>query len=470
MKWTLFRKQLVLTAAITLTFVLLGGVASFLVAEAERNSDRNQERNRMRPSPWAYSARILDQLVEREHITRAEALDFLKSANRGDSTFSFAIYEEAVVPAEFREELPAQAYQANRIRRDPWGPPSAEVVRLGGEPATFLVVTRSPTDGPPPMGPRGGPPGMFIVNFVALSISVVLAALVSVFILFRSMKGKARLADEIFNQIKSGNLKARFPIARLDEVGSFMHKFNEMADEIEHLVERLRDTELRRTRLLQELAHDLRTPVASLKTFVETLQLRADTLKPEHRTDLISFSLKEIDYLERLVEDLLFLAQVTEPRYLTNMTELNLVDIADEELNRVAAKARNAGKKIEAKRVYPEGDVLIRGDAHLLRRFFRNACENAFSFAKSEVSISIVNDGANVEVRIEDDGPGLSPEALRAYGEKRFSRVLSDSANGRISVGLGSVIMKAVVVTHHGTLSIQNGQSGARVTAHFHVS
>jgi signal transduction histidine kinase len=295
---------------------------------------------------------------------------------------------------------------------------------------------------------------MFYLNFVVLAISVLLAAAVSVFVLFRSMGAKAKLADQILTEMRGGNLKARFPIKRLDEVGQFMQKFNQMADEIEHLVERLRNTELRRTRLLQELAHDLRTPVASLKNFVETLSLRASTLSTEHRDQMLSFSLKEIDYLERLVEDLLFLAQVTEPNFIATFAPVSLAAIADEELDRVAARFQAGERRISVSRRLPDDEVIVQGDPHLLRRMLRNAFENAFAFAKSEVRLTLEVPG-QIEIRISDDGPGLTPEALAAYGEKRSTRVV-ESSGGRLSVGLGSVIMKAVAQTLGGTLSIRN--------------
>lgn len=469
MRLTLFRKQLALTAIITFVFVLLGALAAFLVAEAERNSERNSERNRLRPSPWTFSARILDELGVRAQLSREDALKLLQNASDPNLGFSFNIYHANDVPEEFRDNLPTQVYEAVRIRKESFGPPAAEVVRLSGKPVAYLIVKapQRPPPGAPPPPPHGGfgPPGFFFINFLTLLVSVIMAALLSVFILFRSMRSKAVLADQILGEMQNGNLKARFPITRLDEVGLFMRKFNQMADEIERLVERLKTTELRRTRLLQELAHDLRTPVASLKTFVETLEQRAESLKPEHRSELTSLSLKEIDYLERLVEDLLFLARVTEPSYLTQMAEVSLVEIVDEELNRMAARERASDSNIRVQRLYPDSDVRVKGDPHLLRRLFRNAFENAFSFARGEVTTEILREKDHVIVRIRDDGSGLSEEALLAYGEKRFTRVVNESAKKRLSVGLGSVIMKAVVNTHHGHLVIQNVMSASNARA-----
>ena len=109
---------------------------------------------------------------------------------------------------------------------------------------------------------------------------------------------------------EKGNLKARFPIVRMDEIGQTMLRFNHMADEIEHLVERMKTVEASRASLLQELAHDLRTPVASLKNLIETVATKDASMQPALRVELMELALSECEYFERLVEDLLVIAQV----------------------------------------------------------------------------------------------------------------------------------------------------------------
>ena len=171
----------------------------------------------------------------------------------------------------------------------------------------------------PPMGPHGpmGPPPLKIL-FLAIGpmlISILLGIGLSMALFFRSLGEKAKLADSVIAELQSGNLSARFPITKMDEVGQAMQRFNRMAEEISHLVEQVKSAEKSRMRLLQELAHDLRTPVASLKSLIENLDNGDAPIDPRLHGELIGLSLKEVDYFERLVEDLLVLAQVSEPRY-----------------------------------------------------------------------------------------------------------------------------------------------------------
>jgi signal transduction histidine kinase len=276
--------------------------------------------------------------------------------------------------------------------------------------------------------------------------------------MFYFMRKKARLAASIISQLRDGDLSARFPLGRMDEIGLLMHEFNRMADEIQTLVETIRNSELGRMRRLQELAHDLRTPVASLKNLLETLQSHRQQMEVGSQEELLNLSMKEVDYFQRLVEDLLFLAQVRDPKYAVVRTAVDLNDLLGDELEKMRAN-------------YPQIQVNltghvppVKGDGHLLRRLFRNAFENAFSFARSRVNVRLESLGGKVKVRVSDDGPGFKDSMLSSFGEKHGTRFVSESPKGRLSVGLGSVIIKEVTSVHCGSVAVRNlPESGAEL-------
>jgi K+-sensing histidine kinase KdpD len=213
-------------------------------------------------------------------------------------------------------------------------------------------------------------------------------------------------------------------------------------------------------RFFQELTHDLRTPVASLKSLLETLAHKREALNPEIQSELTLLSLKEADYFERLIEDLLFLAQVTEPHYRSQKRELDIAAIIDEELDRLELLYHSTDSPISSERDYGTDLPEFKADPHLLRRLFRNALENAFSFAKAKVLVRIHWVNQCFEIHVEDDGPGLSAEALSGFGEKRVTRIINSDTKGRLSVGLGSVVMRTVATAHQGTVTITNLSEG----------
>ena len=149
--------------------------------------------------------------------------------------------------------------------------------------------------------------------------------------------------------------------------------------------------------------------------------------------------------------------------YHAEQSPVVLGELLDSEVESVASQYSSDDKKVELIKSIPDHNISILGDAHLLRRMVRNALENAFSFAKTEVevSLSIQHDG-QVIITIVDDGPGLSEDALKSFGVRRMTRVLEKKKTGRLSVGLGSVIMKTVAHLHRGTVTIANRSSNSK--------
>lgn len=276
-------------------------------------------------------------------------------------------------------------------------------------------------------------------------------------IIYSRVRKGIGIADEVITELQNGNLKARFPIHRKDEFGQAMIRFNFMASEIEKLVINVRNVEQARKKLLQELAHDLRTPMASLKSMVETLHQNNHKLQVQVQEELLSLSLKEIDYLGRLVEDLLFLAQVQEPSYQRDQQSFDLAEILLEEIEDCQLRSVHQGQKIEINSDRESLPIFLVGDPYLIRRLFRNALENSSSFARKKIRIVLKTLLENrVYLSIEDDGPGLSEEGLASFGYRRMTRKLDLLPNGRVSVGLGSVVMRAICEAYRGTIEIAN--------------
>ncbi|MBK7891152.1 MAG: ATP-binding protein [Bdellovibrionales bacterium] len=128
---------------------------------------------------------------------------------------------------------------------------------------------------------------------------------------------------------------------------------------------------------------------------------------------------------------------------------------------------RHLGKSIVVETSQP---LTVAGDHLLLRRMLKNAIQNAVSFAQSEVKIKLSEQVGFAQIEVSDDGPGFKPEALRGFGEKRGTRRLDVDDHGRLSVGLGSVIMKTAAELHGGKLVATNGDRGAILTIQIPIS
>lgn len=330
---------------------------------------------------------------------------------------------------------------------------SVGVTMIPGNTPKYLVVGKH-------YDSRALIPVVVAITFIVLSI-VLVSILITVLTFFYYFRNKNSEANHVIQELKSGNLHARFKITTVDEVGLLMERFNEMADQVEHVVKNLRTAENARIELLKELTHDVQTPLTSLRTLTETLSGHIGQMNQEKRDQCFDLVKAELNYLERLIRDLLTLAQLSDPKYQLSLEQVDIKEILKFEVTSFANQYPDV-------LVTFDGDnfkALVRGDSLLLRRLFKNALSNSFRYAQRTLKIQLLEINDQVNVVIVDDGPGLSNEDLNQYGKKKFSRIFSQSRGGQICLGLGSVIMKEIAHLHQGDLTITNNSSapGAKV-------
>jgi signal transduction histidine kinase len=486
----LFRKHFAIAAVSVLGFVFAGSVLSTLFIQ-------RVIQNRSFQAPMFF-VHVIEDMGKGDPVAGVKKVENYQD---GEMPFSFSVLDESgkVLYGESPESalpaLPASVHETAQVGdKNRFGLPEGFLVRLDHSPARYLYIHgRTPMkrafigrphregppppggphmmgpDGPRPPGPLPGGPGMlgglmrfpplFSMAFVTLVLTVLVGIGFALFLIFRSLREHVQTADRVISELQKGNLKARFPIAKNDEIGKAMVRFNQMADQIEQLVERVRSAEASRNFLLQELTHDLRTPVASMRSLLDTV---FSSVKMDGEIEeLAELAVKENDYIAQLVEDLLLLAQVSEPRYKPQQAKVDLVALIEEE--GTSLELRRKKESIQFRMESTEEEAFIAGDEQLLRRLVRNSLENAFSFASGSVAVTLRKNGEKIAVRVEDDGPGFDPESLITFGERRNQRMVPKTKGGRLSIGLGSVIMKTVVLLHGGEIQASNTARGGAV-------
>lgn len=483
MKPSLFRNYILLSIAVTVGVFILGASITQYVSRLQR------EKREPPPNMTVFMARMIDHMeAESPVIAFAQIKDAL-GTDKFRTLWLTDAHGEILASTEDREysfdwstvALPATAYERTFPQAGPdgtkdmammpppppgpvgfggppRGPPPAEIVRLA-TPGEFFLVSE--------FKPREGFQNDFLLVQVSLFASIVVASLVTFGLISWHLRSRAISAEQVMSELQKGNLKARFPIQRNDEIGRIMALFNRMSDEIERLVEKTRANEQARMFILQELAHDLRTPIASLKSMLETLSEGREKIPQNISDELFEMSLEEVNYFDRLVEDLLLLAQVLEPEYHAPHKEVNWKALLEEEVERLNTQQMTLGSGKQAFLAISDEAraAKVLGDVHLLRRVFRNLLQNAMTFAKSEVRVQVGAEGAKLQFKVRDDGPGFSTDILSSYGERRFSRFINEKEGVHLSVGLGAVIVKKVVNVHGGDLNVTNlDSSGAQVS------
>lgn len=335
--------------------------------------------------------------------------------------------------------------------------PDIMILRLSTPRPTYLLL-KTPSFGPHHRGLLGHT--LFLFSTMAAS------AFAGLLITFVYLRQKSREAKVILGRLEKGDLKARFPISRIDEFGSLMTDFNRMAGAIEQVVARVEETDRSRQELLQELGHDLRTPMTSLKAAVDTLSAHGDKMSAEERDRFVQIIRNESEYFLRMIDDLFFIAEVGDPKYRKTAEEVDLTSLLDSEIL-ACSGAGEGGRTIDCHLAPPTGPLTIVGDPVLLKRLFRNALVNACRYARSKVEITLEEirkkeEPSRVRVRIADDGPGITREDAHLFGKRRPRKVSieQDLSDSKISLGLGSVIMAAIVRIHGGRIEIWNMEEG----------
>jgi two-component system, OmpR family, sensor kinase len=230
-----------------------------------------------------------------------------------------------------------------------------------------------------------------------------------------------------------------------DEVQRLGETLNDMLARLEAALERERN-------FVADAGHELRTPLALVRTELE-LALRQARTAEELRT-AIRLSSHEVNRLSQLAEDLLLIARTDQGR-LPLRVEPVAVDILFASIrSRFEWRAAEMNKIVAAT---PADGMLLVGDRMRLEQALGNFVDNALRYGGDEITLRAARQNGRLELRVHDNGNGFSPEFLEQAFD-RFTR--GDPAHGRGGSGLGLAIVKTIAEAHDATAHVANSPSG----------
>ena len=253
-----------------------------------------------------------------------------------------------------------------------------------------------------------------------------------------------------------------------DEVGTLTDTFNSMADRILAQMTALQNTDAVRRELVANISHDLRTPLASLQGYLETLHLKGGTLPAEEQRNYLEIALKQTEQLSGLVARLFDLAKLDSGQMSATLEPCALGDLMQDVVQEFELTASNRG--VDLKTSIRPDLPLVHADIGLMERVLRNLIENALRYTPSggtvTVSASPAPQGALVEVA--DTGVGIPATELPRIFE-RFYRVEKSRDVAAGSAGLGLAITKGIVELHGSSISVDSepGRTVFRFTLAF---
>lgn len=316
----------------------------------------------------------------------------------------------------------------------------------------FTVVLGMPPGPRVFIGPRGVP-------FTGLIIGVITSGLVCYLLSWYLTKPIVKLRTAT-RQLAAGDLTTRTGARASggrDEVAGLMRDFDAMAERIETLLRA-------QSRLLNDISHELRSPLARLNVALGLARQRAvsDNAVTDN-SEMLDRIEMEASRLNELIGRILTLARLEDGEQLVPQTPVPLDELVTSVVEdaEFEAQARNCHVHADI----PQGDWSVRGNASLLHSAIENVIRNAIRYTqeKSAVEVELRNEArggtSEAVLEVSDSGPGVPPNALSKLFEP-FYRL--DEARGRQTggVGLGLAITERAVRFHGGKVSAYNRLKG----------
>jgi signal transduction histidine kinase len=288
---------------------------------------------------------------------------------------------------------------------------------------------------------------------IGLPAVIALVAAVAWVLVGRALRPVDAIRAEV-DEITASTMHRRVPEPRTsDEVARLARTMNAMLG-------RLDTSATRQRQFVSDASHELRSPVAAIRTGLEVARRRSDRANWPAVADA---ALAEEARLEALLDDLLLLAAqdengATAPRpTAVNLTALTVAEA--ERPHRVPVDVVHWPDDVKA--------LVVTGDADQLARAVSNLVDNATRYATSRVQITLSSDHDTVCVAVEDDGPGIRPGDRERVFE-RFTRLDDSRARHQGGSGLGLAVVRSIVTRHHGQIRVDDSPlGGARFVAEF---
>jgi signal transduction histidine kinase len=285
---------------------------------------------------------------------------------------------------------------------------------------------------------------LFPYYLLVIAVTGILCWLVAV-----GVVSPLRKVTAIVDQFGRGDLSVRASLQRRDEIGELAGSFDAMADRLQTLVTSER-------RLLQDISHELRSPLTRLKLAVRLSRTAIDQNFALDRVE------RETNRITALVSEIVEMTRMEGDPQSRRMHPVSIGQVIKETMEDCRVEAHlSRGCDI---RVQGQLSGKVSGDHELLRRAFENVLRNGIRYSPEHgaIDVSLAEDPHFATITVRDYGPGVPTESLTQIFEPffRVEEARDDETGG---VGLGLSIAKRAVRLHRGTITAQNALPGLRV-------
>ncbi len=260
-----------------------------------------------------------------------------------------------------------------------------------------------------------------------------------------------RLITQTVRKFHDGDLNARIVNPENSDIAIFAKSFNDMADSIVGNMDKMQSVDLLRRELVANVSHDLRTPLAILKGYVETLQMKRDSLSETEKQEYLQITHDNVDKLSNLINQLFEYSKLEAEQVVPVKEPFSITELSHDLIAKFKVIAER--KQITLQLDNPQENCLVFADVSLVERALQNLIENAIKYTEpnGKVTLSLHKKGKNVEIDITDTGTGI-PVKEQPFIFDRYKQV--DKSTKKQGYGLGLAIVKKIMDLHDTTITV----------------
>ncbi len=299
---------------------------------------------------------------------------------------------------------------------------------------------------------------------LAMTAGTLLFALIAGFYLFATLTRRLRQlasAVERFQPVSdkpvtSSGGKTLAPSQ--DEIARLGAVFAHLSERVEAQVRALQQADTHRREMVSNVSHDLRTPLAALQGYLETLSMKEGQLAPEEQRNYLAIATRHSKRLGKLVSELFELAKLEAREVPLHIEPFSLGELVQDVAQKFQLAAQNNGLRLETD--FAPDLPFVYADIAMIERVLENLIENALRYTPTggQITVRLRPQTAAVVVAVQDTGRGIREEDLPHIFE-RYYRV-EDQPDTPGCAGLGLAITKRILELHHSNITVESVPGG----------
>ncbi|MCX2742338.1 HAMP domain-containing sensor histidine kinase [Mangrovivirga sp. M17] len=300
---------------------------------------------------------------------------------------------------------------------------------------------------------------LFTSYFTRMSIGATIITMIFTLLIgFAALYYLTRNIRDITSTVKrfsEGDYNIRIQNAENSDLSVLATNFNAMADTIVRHMEEIKSVDNLRRELIANVSHDLRTPLSIMKGYVETLQIKKESLSDSDKENYLTIIQESSEKLSNLISQLFEYSKLESRQIEPEKEPFGITDLAMDIINKFKLKAESKNIEISIEKTADQLPMVF-ADISLVERAIQNLIENALKFTpeNGQIKLLLSRSDDGVKVTIADSGPGMT-EKEQAIVFDRYRQ--TENHIKQEGAGLGLAIVKKIMELHDTAISINSG-------------